>query len=133
MPFEKIQPPGWAKPIGYANGMLVTGGRLLFIAGQVAFDAQGKVEGVGDLAAQFRRTLSNIREVCETAGGRIDQVVKMTVFVKDKDDYRRRAAELGAIWKDIVGRHFPAMTLVEVSNFYEPDVLIEIESVAVID
>lgn len=128
-----INPPHWKKPIGYSNAVLAEGGKTLYLGGQVAFNENAEVVGVGDLVAQFRQTLSNLKTVCETAGGRLDQVVKLTIFVADKDDYIKKGKDLGAIYREYFGRHYPAMTLVEISRFYEPGVLLEIEGIAVID
>jgi len=128
-----VQPPSWKAPSGYSNAVRTEGGRMLFLGGQVAFDAAGAVVGKGDLAAQFRQVLENIREVVKTAGGSLDQVVKLTIFVGDKDEYQSRGKELGRIWREFFGRHFPAMTLVEISRFYEPEVMIEIDGIAVLD
>ena len=130
---EIIQPEGWDKPIGYSNGILVEGGRTLYIAGQVAFDEKAQVVGVGDLVAQFEQVLRNIRAVCETAGGSLQDVVKMTIFVGDKDDYLAKVKEIGAVYRAYFGNHYPVMALVEISRFYEQDVMLEIESVAVLD
>lgn len=129
--FEFVNPPGWAPPVGYSNGV-VAEGKFLFLGGQVAFDAEAKVVGEGDLVAQFEQTLANIETVCREAGTSLDRMLKMTIFVQDRDDYRAKGKELGAIYRRFFGRHFPAMTLVEVARFYETEVLIEIEGVALL-
>ncbi|MEZ6197727.1 MAG: RidA family protein [Planctomycetota bacterium] len=126
---EIVNPEEWAPPVGYSNGV-VAEGRFLFLGGQVAFDEAGRVVGVGDLAAQFERTLANLETVCRSAGTSLSRIVKLTIFVQDRDDYRARGKELGAVYRRYFGRHFPAMTLVEVARFYEPEVLIEIEGLA---
>ena len=127
-----VNPPEWAPPVGYANGIVSAGGRTLWIAGQVAFDAAGQVVGKGDLVTQFEQVLSNIQAVVSCAGGTLQDLVKMTIYVQDRDDYRRRVKEIGAIYRRFFDRHFPAMALVEIARFYEDDVLVEIESVAVL-
>lgn len=126
-----VNPPEWKKPIGYANGIVAAGGRTLYLAGQVAFDAEAKVVGEGDLVQQFRQVMKNLRAVCETAGAKLEHIVKLTIFVKDKDDYIAKGRELGKIYREFFDRHYPAMTLVEISRFYEPGVLLEIEGIAV--
>lgn len=129
--FEFVNPPGWAPPVGYSNGVKAEG-KFLFLGGQVAFDAEARVVGPGDLVAQFEQTLANLQTVCEEAGTSLDRMLKMTIFVQDRDDYRRKGKELGAIYRRFFGRHFPAMTLVEVARFYETEVLIEIEGIALL-
>lgn len=132
MSHEIICPDGWAKPVGYSNGILAAKGRLLFLGGQVAFDTDGKLACRGDLVGQVRQTLENLEAVVKKAGGRVEDIVKLTIFVDDKDDYTANSRGIGAAWVDVFGKHFPAMTLVEISRFYEDGVLVEIEGLAVI-
>jgi enamine deaminase RidA (YjgF/YER057c/UK114 family) len=133
MSHSVVNPSEWKKPAGYSNAILARGQDVLFLGGQVAFDADARVVGRGDLVAQFRQTLENIATVCRTAGARLDHIVKLTIFVQNRDEYRARGKELGAIYREHFGKHYPAMTLVEVARFFEPDVLIEIEGIAVLD
>ena len=130
---EFVNPPEWKKPVGYSNAMATRGGRTLYLGGQVAFDAEANVVGAGDLVAQFAQTIENIATVVRAAGGTLEDIVKLTIFVQDRDDYRAKGREIGAIYREHFGKHFPAMTLVEVARFYESEVLIEIEGIAVLD
>ena len=131
MKIDPIQPSGWARPRGYSNGMLVTGaGRMLHVAGQVAWDAEQKLVGRGDFAAQFAQALRNVVEVVRAAGGRPEDVVSMTIYVEDKRKYLAAAQEVGARWREIMGKHFPAMSLVQVADLLEPGALVEIEATA---
>lgn len=127
-----VNPPEWKKPIGYSNGVLTTGGKTLYLAGQVAFDADAHVVGKDDLVAQFRQVLTNMRAVCHAGGAKLEDIVRMTIFVQNRDEYRAKAKELGQVYREFFGKHFPAMTLVEIARFFEDDVLIEIESIAVV-
>lgn len=133
MSLEPINPPNWKPPVGYSNAMLSTGGRMLFLAGQVAFDENQNIVGEGDLTAQFEQVMKNIQSVVETAGGAMTDIARMTIFVQDKDDYIARCQDLGGLYRSYFGKHYPAMTLVEISRFYEPGVLLEIEATAILD
>jgi enamine deaminase RidA (YjgF/YER057c/UK114 family) len=131
MEFEIIQPAGWAPPRGYANAVKVRdAGSLLFVAGQIAWDAQGKLVGPGNFAAQFERALRNVVTVIEAAGGRASHLVRLTLYVTDKRDYLAAAPALGEVWKAVVGKHYPAMALVQVAELLEPGALVEIEATA---
>lgn len=130
---EFINPPEWKKPVGYSNAMATRGGRTVYLGGQVAFDGEANVVGAGDLVAQFAQTIENISTILRCAGGTLEDIVKLTIFVQDRDDYRAKGREIGAIYREHFGKHFPAMTLVEVARFYETEVLIEIEGIAVLD
>jgi enamine deaminase RidA (YjgF/YER057c/UK114 family) len=129
-----VNPPSLMKPVGYSHGYEVTSGRFLFIAGQVAKDAAGQVVGRGDLVAQFRQVCDNLRTVVTAAGGRMTDVVKLTLYVIDVDDYKKRTREIGVVYREYFGKHFPAMTLVGARDLYdrEDGCLIEIEGTAVI-
>ena len=126
-----VQPQDWAPTKGYSNGILVAGaGRLLFVAGQVAWDEKGKLVGVDDFAAQFAQALRNVVAVVTAAGGKPEHVARMTIYVKDKREYAARTAEIGAAWRGILGRHYPAMALVQVADLLEPGARVEIEATA---
>lgn len=130
---EPIQPAGWAKPSGYANGVLATGpGRLLAVAGQVAWDAQSQLVGAGDFPAQFRQALANVVEVIRTAGGAPEHVQEMTVYVKDCAAYRASLKAVGVAWRELMGRNYPAMALVQVADLLEEGALVEIQARAVL-
>ena len=131
MEITPIHPEGWKRGSGYSNGMLApAGSRTLWIAGQVAWDAQQQLVGVGDLTAQFRQALENVVTVVRTAGGAPEHLVDVTVFVTDKDEYVANVRAIGAAWREIVGRHFPAMALVQVAALLEEGALVEIQAVA---
>jgi enamine deaminase RidA (YjgF/YER057c/UK114 family) len=126
-----IHPPGWAPARGYANGM-VGRGELLAVAGQIGWDAQQRI--VSDsFVEQFRQALDNVVTVVETAGGTPQDLVSLTIYVTDKREYLDRTREIGAIWRDRVGRHYPAMALVEVSALLEDAAKVEIQALAMID
>lgn len=128
---EVVQPEGWARPSGYANGILAPrGARLLFVAGQVAWDERQEIVAPGDFAAQFRRALSNVVQVVRAAGGEPRHLCRMTVYVTDKRQYLAHLSALGTAWKEEVGRHWPAMALVQVADLLEEGALVEIEAVA---
>lgn len=125
-----VQPEGWPRPRGYSNG-IVAEGRVLAVAGQVGWTAEGRFER-RDFAGQFDQALANVLAVVEAAGGAPADVIKMTVYVTDLDDYRRSLGRLGPIWKARMGRHYPAMALVGVTGLVEPEALVEIEALAVL-
>ena len=109
-----INPPTLGRPSGYSNGILTPPGvRVLFVAGQIGWDEQQRLVSE-DFAAQFERALRNVLAVVGEAGGAPGSIGRMTVYVTDKGEYLARRAELGAAWRELLGRHYPAMTLVEV-------------------
>lgn len=133
MTLEPVQPPGWRPPRGYSNGVRAPrGARLLFVSGQIAWDAERRLVGGGNFEAQFRQALANVVAVVEAGGGRAWDIASLTVFVVDKQRYLDSTRALGAIWRDLMGRHYPAMALVEVAGLLEPGALIEIQGVAAI-
>jgi len=127
-----IQPPGWAPPKGYVNGVAGTG-RLLFIAGQVGWDpTSAKPRFPRSFAAQFINALDNVLTVLREAGGQPSDLARMTVYVKSKKAYLASLRPIGQAWKAKVGREYPAMTLVEVKSLLEPQASVEIEATAVL-
>ena len=126
-----LQPSGWARPKGYANGIAVKGGTTVFIAGQVAFNANGVVEEK-TFAGQFRQTLQNTLAVLAEAGGRPEHIVRMTWYVTDKREYLGAVREVGAAWRELIGRHYPAMAVVQVGALIEDGARLEIETTAVV-
>jgi enamine deaminase RidA (YjgF/YER057c/UK114 family) len=132
--FEKrmINPAGLAPPRGFTHGILVTGGKLLFLAGQDASDAHGQIVARGDLAGQFEQALRNLATVVESAGGKSTDIVKLTIFVKSRDEYVASLKPLGQIYRRIFGGYYPAMALFEVSGFFQAEALVEIEGIAVL-
>ena len=127
---KHVNPEGWPQPRGYANAMLADNG-VLFIAGQIGWDAQGRL--APDFVSQFRQALANIRTIVESAGGRVEQIARLTWYVTDVEQYRAKARDIGAAYRELLGKHFPAMTVVEVSSLVEKDALVEIEATAVLD
>jgi enamine deaminase RidA (YjgF/YER057c/UK114 family) len=125
-----INPPGWARPKGYSNA-IVGRGTIVMVAGQIGWNAQQQFES-DDFVAQLRQALTNTVEVLAAAGAKPEHVARMTWYVTDKQRYLAAIAEVGAAWRDIMGRTYPAMTLLEVSALVEDRALIEIESTAII-
>src|SRR5947199_2937733 len=127
-----INPPTLARPRGFSHGILVTGGRLLFLAGQTGSDADGRIVAPDDLVAQYEQTLRNLKTVVEAAGGKMQDIVKINIFVRDRDDYLANLKPLGTVHKSFFGDYYPATALFEISRFFQEDAWIEIEGVAVI-
>ena len=125
-----INPPGWVRPKGYSNA-IVARGTQVFVAGQVGWDAQERFAG-DDFIDQLRQALRNTVDILAAAGARPDHIARMVWYVLDKQEYMARAAEAGAVWREIIGRHYPAITLVEVGALVVDRARLEIESTAVI-
>jgi len=126
-----IAPKDWALPVGYSNGILAARGRTLFMAGQVGWDAN-QVFHSAELAPQFEQALINILAIVAEAGGRPEDVCRMTCFCKDKPAYVKARKKLGGIWKTHFGRHFPAMSMIFVADLLDSPAVIEIEATAII-
>jgi enamine deaminase RidA (YjgF/YER057c/UK114 family) len=132
MSFKSINPESLGRPRGYSNGLLTTpGARLLFVAGQVGWDENQRLVG-DDFVEQFERALRNLLAVVQEAGGEPGGVARLVVYVTDKREYAARTREIGERWRALMGRHFPAMTLVEVSALLEDGAKVEIEGMAVL-
>lgn len=128
-----VQPTGWARPRGYANGIIAEGGRLLFIAGQVGWDPTSETPKFqSSFAEQFDQALANVAAVLREAGGHPEDLVRCTVYVTDKHAYRAAIKDVGQSWKRHLGTHYPAMALVEVSALLEDAAQVEIEATAVL-
>ena len=127
-----INPPTLARPTGFSHGILVTGGRLLFLAGQTASNAEGQIVAPGDLVGQYEQVLRNLQTVVETAGGKMQDIMKMTIFIRDRDDYLAHLKPLGSVHRTFFGAYYPATALLEISRLFQDDALIEIEGLAVI-
>ena len=125
-----ILPPGWPRPRGYANGVSASG-RTLFIAGMIGWDAQGVFHS-DDFAAQVRQALQNVADVLREAGGKPENIVRMTWYVTDKREYLAAAKEIGQAFREIIGSYNAAMTAVEVKALIEDRAKVEIEATAVI-
>ncbi|HEX8634914.1 MAG TPA: RidA family protein [Pyrinomonadaceae bacterium] len=131
-PLTLINPASLGRPRGYANGVLApAGGACLFIAGQIGWDEEQKLVGA-DFVAQFERALANVVAVVREAGGTPEQIARLVIYVTDKAEYRARQSEIGASWRQLMGRHFPAMALVEVKGLLEDGAQVEIEGIAVL-
>ena len=127
---EALQPPGWAAPRGYANGIAAEG-RLVFVAGQVGWNAQGHFE-TDDFVGQVRQALENVVAVLAVAGAAPTHITRLTWYVTDKHDYVAALREVGRAYRDVIGRHYPAMTLVQVAALLEDRAKVEIEATAVV-
>jgi enamine deaminase RidA (YjgF/YER057c/UK114 family) len=126
-----IHPTHFPKPRGYTNGVLVTPGRMLYIAGQVAFDKDARIVSP-DFTTQFLAALDNVVDVVRAAGGGTEHIVKLVAFVTDLDKYRASQKAIGDGWRARMGSYYPAMSLVKVAGLIEPGALVEIEGVAVL-
>jgi enamine deaminase RidA (YjgF/YER057c/UK114 family) len=127
-----INPPALAAPKGFNHGILVSGGKLLFLAGQDASDGVGQIVAPGDLVAQTEQVLRNLRAVVEAAGGGMQDIVKLNVFVADRAAYRASRKPLGQLFRTYFGEYYPTMALFEVAAFFQDEALIELEGFAVI-
>jgi enamine deaminase RidA (YjgF/YER057c/UK114 family) len=127
---EILQPPGWARPRGYANGVAATG-RQVFVAGQIGWDAQQRFAS-DDFAAQVRQALANVVAVLACAGAGPEHIVRMTWYVTSRDEYNAALAEIGVSYRELIGRNYPAMSVVVVAGLLEPRAKVEIEATAVI-
>lgn len=128
MSHTTIHPEGWLPAKGYANGILAADGTL-YIGGQIGWDADRRFVS-NEFIGQMRQALQNIVDIVETAGGRSTDVTRMTWFVTDKRAYLDNQAEVGAIYRDVFGKHFPAMSMLVVSELIEDDAIVEIEATA---
>jgi enamine deaminase RidA (YjgF/YER057c/UK114 family) len=132
MPKVAVNPPWLPKPSGYSHGIEARG-RLLFVAGQTAQDQDGRIVFPGDLVGQFRQALANVAAVVGARGGTLRDVVKLTLYVVDKREYRARAREIGRVYREMMEGHWPATTLVEVRALWDDDALVEIDAIAVLE
>ena len=133
MEMKLINPDPLAKPRGYTHGVKTSGAStLLFLGGQVAWDREGRLVGASDIAAQFDKALENLLTVVREAGGTAEQIVKLNIYVTDKTAYLAATKQAGQAYRKHMGKHFPAMTLVEVRSLYEEGALVEIEGLAVL-
>ncbi len=127
---KMLQPPGWPRPKGYSNGISAKG-RTIWTAGVIGWDESETLVS-DDLAGQFGQVLRNILVILAEDGAGPEHVVRMTCYVTDVDEYRASLPEIGAAWRAVMGRNFPAMAVVGVSGLVEPDARIEIETIAVV-
>lgn len=127
---ESFNPPGWVRPKGYSNAVSASG-RMVFVAGQVGWNAREEFE-TDDFVGQTRQALMNIRDCLEAAGAAPAHIVRMTWYVVDKQEYLDTLAQVGSAYRDVIGRVYPAMSLVEVSGLIETGAKLEIEATAVV-
>ncbi|MGQ0506283.1 MAG: RidA family protein [Myxococcaceae bacterium] len=133
MSHRQIQPATWARPRGYANGVLAEGTKTLFIAGQIGWDpTRTEPTFPNTFAAQFDRALGNVAAVLKEAGGSPEHLTRVTVYVTDKRAYLAAIKDVGESWRKHLSKHFPAMTLVQVAALLEDAALVEIEATAVL-
>jgi enamine deaminase RidA (YjgF/YER057c/UK114 family) len=126
-----LQPPGWARAKGFSNGIAAAQGRLVFIAGQIGWTGEGKWQA-RDFAGQFRQTLKNVLEVLNEANGKPEHVVRLTWYVLDRQEYLDSLKAVGEAYRELMGRHYPTMAVVQVSGLIEPEARVEIEATAVV-
>jgi enamine deaminase RidA (YjgF/YER057c/UK114 family) len=127
-----LQPPGWPRPRGYANGVAADGGgTLVFVAGQIGWDETGAFPAA-DLPGQVRRTLQNVLAVLAEAGGGPEHITRLTWYVTDREEYLASAREIGAVYREQMGGHYPAMAVVQVLALIESQARVEIEATAVV-
>ena len=131
MSIQVLNPPDWRPPVGYANGISVAAGRIVFIAGQVGWNAEQHFQSE-DLVPQFEQALENILAILGEAGGRPSHICRMTAFCIDKPAYLAGRRELGRIWKTLMGNHYPAMSMIFVADLLDTPAKIELEATAVI-
>jgi enamine deaminase RidA (YjgF/YER057c/UK114 family) len=130
MSMQILQPPGWARAKGFSNGIAAKG-KLVFIAGQVGWTGEGKWQA-RDFAGQFRQALQNVISVLKEAKGEPQHIVRLTWYVLDKNEYLGALKEVGAAYRQLMGRHYPAMAVVQVGGLVEDEARLEIEATAVI-
>lgn len=128
--YKTLQPPGWAKPIGYANGVMARGD-MIFVGGQIGWNEKCEFE-TDDLAGQTAQTLRNIVAVLKEAGAGPEHITSMTWYLTDKKAYKDNLKAIGAAYREIIGRHFPAMAVVQVTALIEDRAKVEIQAYAVI-
>lgn len=130
MTVERINPDGLAKPVGFSHAV-VAEGRIVFLAGQTALDASGKIAGDG-VVAQFEVALGNLLTALRAAGGAPGQLTSLTIYVTDMDDYKAHSREIGAVWRRLVGTGYPAMAGIGVTRLWDIEALVEVQGYAVI-
>ncbi|MFE6896055.1 RidA family protein [Streptomyces sp. NPDC057717] len=128
---ERINPPELSPPTGFSHAVTATGGRLVFLAGQTALDADGKITG-DTLPEQFERALTNLLTALRHAGGTPDTLARVTVYATDIADYRTQARELCRIWRESAGRDYPAMAVIGTTRLWDEQALVELDGLAVL-
>jgi enamine deaminase RidA (YjgF/YER057c/UK114 family) len=128
---ERVDPPELARPSGFAHAVVAAPGRTVFLAGQTAMDAEGRIVG-GDVVEQFERALGNLLTALRAAGGEPAHLASLTVYAVDLADYRTRAREIGAVWRRLVGTDYPAMAGIGVARLWDDEALVEVQGTAVL-
>jgi enamine deaminase RidA (YjgF/YER057c/UK114 family) len=131
MSIERVNPAELAAPSGFAHAVIATGGRLVFLAGQTALDASGAIVGE-TVVEQFERALVNLLVALDAAGGQPTDLASLTVYAVDLADYRAHGSEIGAVWRRLAGRNYPAMAAIGVARLWDTKALVEIQGFAVI-
>jgi enamine deaminase RidA (YjgF/YER057c/UK114 family) len=131
MTLERVNPPALARPSGFSHAVVADGGRVVFLAGQVALGPDGTIVG-GTVTEQFERALANLLEALRAAGGGPEHLASLTVYAVDLGDYRAHGQQIGAVWRRLAGQRYPAMAAIGVSRLWEPAALVEIQGHAVI-
>lgn len=130
MALQRVNPPELGRPSGFSHAVIGEG-RTVFLAGQTALDASGRIVGDG-VVAQFEQALGNLLTVLRAAGGEPEHLASLTVYIVDMDDYRARAGDIGHVWKRLVGRDYPAMAGIGVSRLWDAEALVEVQGFAVL-
>jgi enamine deaminase RidA (YjgF/YER057c/UK114 family) len=128
---ERINPGGLERPAGFSHAVTVTAARLVFLAGQTARDASGHIAGPG-VVGQFERALANLLTALRAAGGEPEDLVSLTIYAVDLDDYQAHTREIGELWRRLAGREYPAMAAVGVQRLWDPGALVELQGVAAV-
>jgi enamine deaminase RidA (YjgF/YER057c/UK114 family) len=128
----RINPPSLAAPSGFSHAVVAPAGQTVYLAGQTALDAAGRIIGVGDIVAQFDRALSNVVTALEAAGGAPADLVQVTIYIVDVPGYRARAKEIGRVWRERCGTEYPAAAGIGVARLWDDDALVEIAGIAVV-
>ena len=129
---EVVNPPSLPAPSGFAHAVVTRGGRTVWLAGQTALDADGRIVAPGDVVAQFEQALSNLLTALDAAGGRPEHLVTMTTYIVDVPDYRAHARDIGRVWRKLVGTRYPAMAGIGVDRLWDEEALVEVQGVAVV-
>ena len=133
MAIELLNPAGLERPVGYSHVAKITSGNIVLVAGQAPFDANGAVVGKGDFVAQCRQVMANLKVAVEGAGGHPKQFASLTMYITDVNPYLENKKIIGSIYREVFGSYFPVITLVEVKGLYNPDCMIEISGIAVVE
>lgn len=132
MPHENVNPPTLAEPRGFAHATVAPAGRTVHLGGQTAMDAEGRIVP-GGIVEQFRRSFGNVLAALAAAGGTPDDLVSVTIYLTDVGDYQANGREIGRSWRELAGTNYPAMAGVGVTRLWQPEAMIEISGVAVLD